>query len=128
MLLTVKREVIDRAVVITLECQSLEASNVQRVTRAVSEAMLGGERIIVDLGALQYFDVRGFAGILQWVGSGAPRAEVRLCSRSAPVRALFGLLGADAVIPLYQSREEALSTFDLEGSSARSINSNGAAA
>src|SRR5579871_4779604 len=114
MLYMVKREVIDQAVIITLECQSLESTNVPSVTRSVFQAMLGAGRIVVDLGALQYFDVRGFATILQWVGSNPQRAEVRLCSQSASVRALFELLGADAVIPLYRTREDALADFDLK--------------
>lgn len=105
---TVKREVLEGTVIVTLQIQSLEAANVQQMSRCVAQAMQGAESIVVDLGLLQYFDVRGFAAILQWARGGTSNAEVRLCSQSGAVRALFELLGADVLIPMYRTPEEAL--------------------
>jgi hypothetical protein len=68
-------------------------------------------RIIVDLGELRYFDVGGFAAILSWAGGGSQKAEVRFCSEAGTVWALFELLRARAVVPLYRSFEEALASF-----------------
>jgi len=108
---TFKRETIGQTLVITLEIQSLDAKNAQHITRRMAEAMLAGGRIIVDLGALRYFDVSGFAAILNWVGDAPRRADVRLCSQSGTIRALFELLRAQAVVPLYRSCEEAMASF-----------------
>src|ERR1700690_385310 len=108
---TFKRETIGQTLVITLEIQSLDAKNAQHITRRMAEAMLAGGRIIVDLGALRYFDVSGFAAILNWVGGAPRRAGGRLCSQAGTIRALFELLRAQAVVPLYRSCEEAMASF-----------------
>jgi anti-anti-sigma regulatory factor len=62
--------------------------------------------IVLDLGALRYFDVAGFAVILKW----AAEPAVRLCSRAKTVHALSDLLQAETVITIFQSREEALAS------------------
>ncbi len=108
---TLKRETFGPFTVITLEIQSLDARNAQQVTRCMAEAMDGGVRVIVDLGALQYFDVSGFAAILNWSSGGRQLADVRLCSQSGTIRALFELLRAQKVVPLYRSCEEAVASF-----------------
>jgi anti-anti-sigma regulatory factor len=92
--------------VITLDIQSLDVTNASDVTERLVEAMPLEAPAVVDLGALRYFDVSGFAGILKW----AARPSVRFCSRAESVHALLELLRADTVMTLYQSREEALAS------------------
>jgi anti-anti-sigma factor len=106
-----QRQVIQGNTVITLEIQSLDATNAERVTQNLAVAMRGEDRVVVDLGALQYFDVSGFAAILKWATGGLEWPDVRLCSQSGTIQALFELLGANTVIPLFQSREEAIASF-----------------
>jgi len=102
-----RREMLGGIAVITLEIPSLDASNASDVAARLAEAMPEEAPAIVDLGALRYFDLSGFAGILKW----AARPAVRLCSRSRSIHALLELLRADAVVKLYQSREEAMASF-----------------
>ena len=92
---------------ITLEIQSLDAANASYVTECLVKAMQGEGQTVVDLGALRYFDVSGFAAILKWVTGGS---EVRLCSRYGTIHALLELLQADTVVTLYQNREEAMAS------------------
>lgn len=105
-----RRETIREINVITLEIQSLDASNAAQVTACLSEAMQGEAKTVVDLGALRYFDVTGFAAILKWAAGNPKGSEVRLCSRSGNVHALLELLQADMVVVLHQSREQALAS------------------
>ena len=107
----IKTETIKDIDVITLQIESLDSANTQHVSRRVSEAMQGGGQIVVDLGALRYFDVSGFAGLLRWVAECPPGTEVRLCSGIGSIQSLFELLRANSVVPLYQSREAALASF-----------------
>jgi anti-anti-sigma factor len=107
---TFTREIIGQAIVVTLEIQSLDAQNVRHVAQSVAAAMAGADKIVVDLGALQYFDVGGFGAILIWAQGGPQKAEVRVCSRSGTIRALFELLRAQTVVPLYKNREEAMAS------------------
>ncbi|HVZ18339.1 MAG TPA: STAS domain-containing protein [Terriglobales bacterium] len=99
-------EMLGGIAVITLEVPSLDQSNASDVAARLAEAIPEEDPAIVDLGAVRYFDLSGFARILKW----AARPAVRLCSRSGSVHALLELLRADAVITLYQSREEALAS------------------
>jgi anti-anti-sigma factor len=105
------RQIVGETIVVTLKIQSLDSQNVRHVVNGVAAAMLGAERIVVDFGALQYFDVGGFGAILFWAQGGPQKAEVRMCSRSGTVRALFELLRAQTVVPLYKNREEAMASF-----------------
>jgi hypothetical protein len=73
--------------------------------------MPGADRVVVDFGALQYFDVGGFGAILFWAQGGAQNAEVRMCSGSPSIHALFELLRAQTVVPLYRTRKEAMASF-----------------
>jgi anti-anti-sigma regulatory factor len=108
---TFTREIIGQTIVVTLRIQSLDAQNVREVVRGVTAAMPGADRIVVDFGALQYFDVGGFGAILFWAQGGPQKAEVRMCSGSGTIRALFELLRAQTVVPLYKNREEAMASF-----------------
>lgn len=105
-----RREMVREINVITLEIQSLDASNAERVTACLTEVMQGEAQTVVDLGALRYFDVTGFAAILKWAAGNSTGSEVRLCSRSGNVHALLELLQADMVVPLHQSREQAVAS------------------
>ena len=109
-----RREIIGKIAVITLEIQALDASNASHVSGCLLEAMRDEAQIVVDLGALRHFDVSGFAAILKCAAGSSAGREVRLCSRSGNIRALLELLQADTVVPLYQSREEAIAS--LQGS------------
>ncbi len=102
-----RRETLWGVTVITLEIQSLDSANASYVTECLVQAMHGESQTVVDLGALRYFDVSGFAAILKWVASGS---EVRLCSGSGTIHALLELLQAETVVPLYASREEAMAS------------------
>ncbi len=102
-----RRETIRGVTTITLEIQSLDEANASYVTECLVEAMRGEAQAVVDLGALRHFDITGFAAILKWVSG---TSEVHLCSRYGTIHALLELLQADAMVPLYQSREEAIAS------------------
>jgi len=100
-------QTIQRCRVLTLMVESLTASNAREVGDCVSHAMRGAHRVLVDLGSLRYFDVRGFAAILSWA-AGREDREVCLCSESRNIHALFELLRANNMVTLFRSREQAL--------------------
>ena len=110
-----RREIIGEITVFTLETQSLDGANASHVTACLLEAMRASAKTVLDLGALRHFDVSGFAGILKCAAGGSGEREVRLCSRSGNIRALLELLQADTVVPLYQSREEAMASLQGPG-------------
>lgn len=106
-----EREVNGQAIVITLTTECIDWQNAAQVTLSINEAIAGGPRAVIDLGALRYFDVCGFAAILHWTAGGREATDVKLSSKSANVRALFELLRADTLVPLYASADEAMDSF-----------------
>jgi len=104
--------------VLTLLVESLDAGNAQKVGESVLQAMSESRRVLVDLGALHYFDVRGFAAILRWA-AGREDREVCLCSDSRNVHALFELLRAESLVTLFRSREQALEALTNRGGEIR---------
>jgi anti-anti-sigma factor len=99
-----------QVVVVTLTIQAIETENARQVTAAVMEAMRGASKVVIDLGSLCYFDISGFAAMLEWTG-GRQAGDVRVSSECGAVRALFELLRADSILPLYRSCEEAVASF-----------------
>jgi anti-anti-sigma factor len=102
------REIVRDTTVITLDIPSLDAGNVRAVSRHLAEAFQGQGKTVLDLGALRYFDVHGFAAILTWVSRSSEGLILRLCSESGTIQALFELLRADSVVSLYRNRDEAI--------------------
>lgn len=109
-----KREIIRQCTVVTIQIPSLDISNTQSVSRRVTATMRGQGQVVVDLGALRYFDLNGFAAILHWA-AGREGLEVRLCSQSGRVQALFELLSANSFVQLCRSREDAMALFRRPG-------------
>ena len=105
------KEIIRDFSVITLEIQALDISNSERVSARLEAAMKTLKHVVVDLGALRYFDVNGYATILHWA-AGSEKTNVRLCSDSGRIQALFELLSANTLVPLFQTREEAMEAFE----------------
>ena len=72
---------------ITLDIQSLDASNASDVTERLAEAMPSEAPAVVDLGALRYFDLSGFAGILKWAAEAGRQVLLALGEQTRVVRA-----------------------------------------
>ena len=93
---------------LTLAVECIDRHNAMRVGMAVTAALSAESPVLIDLGRLRYFDVRGFVAILKWIATGK---SVRLCSLDPNIHTLFELLRAHSSVPLYRTREEALASF-----------------
>jgi anti-anti-sigma regulatory factor len=98
--------------VLTMEVASLVSANICEIRRSgIFMALATNHRVVIDLAALRYFDVRGFAEILSWVAQADKAGEVRVCSESREVHALLELLRGPSFLTCYGSQQEALSSF-----------------
>ena len=93
--------------IVVLEVPSLDARNASRFGALLANAVSGESPMVMDLSELRFFDLPGFAAISKW----AVKPTVRLCSGSARVHALLELLGADTMITLFPSQDEAIASF-----------------
>lgn len=109
----IKRETRGQVVIVTLTIPTLDTENARQVAAAVREAMSGASKVVIDLGLLRYFDASGFAAMLEWTVVGRQAGDVRVTSECGAVRALFELLRADAIVPLYRSCDEAVASFRM---------------
>lgn len=97
--------------VFTVEVASLVSSNIPALRQnAILADLATSRRVVIDLGALRYFDVRGFTEILRWVAQAEDAGDVRVCSESPEVHALLELLRGPLLLTCYESRQKALSS------------------
>jgi anti-sigma B factor antagonist len=116
-----KRENCGEVTVVTLQMKTLDADNAGSFRKAFKGVAWQAERIVIDLGSLCYLDTAGFAGILQWLADVARSADVRLCSASAPARALFELVRANQAFFVYPDKQSAMASFRREVGSLKPV-------
>lgn len=95
--------------VFRLNVPFLTSSNQVECRHLIDTALLiGATCVVIDLGPLEYFDSIGFAGLLRAIARATSCCEVRLCSSSHSVHALFRLMRGSSVVNCYWSCEEAV--------------------
>ena len=83
------------------------AASLRDCLRAAEE--LTPERTIIDLTGIEFTDSSGLAVLLEAARrSFLAQREVALVSPEGPVRRLMHIAGVDAVVPVYETREQAL--------------------
>jgi anti-anti-sigma factor len=83
------------------------AASLRDCLRAAEE--LTQERTIIDLSGIEFIDSSGLAVLLEAARRSFLAArEVALVSPEGPVRRLMHIAGVDAVVPVYETRDQAL--------------------
>lgn len=104
--------VADNIVVLSLEEDSLDASNARKFRKAVEVIIDQRPRIVLDLSSVNFMDSSGLGALVacqRMVNS--RNGEFRLCTLNSSVRALFDLMRMHRVFNIHQSRDEALRSF-----------------
>jgi anti-anti-sigma regulatory factor len=95
--------------VFRLNVPFLTSSNLAECRQFFDTALpIGATCMVIDLGPLQFFDSNGFAGLVRLIARVMSSCEVRLCSSSHNVHALFQLMRGNSVLKCYWSCEEAV--------------------
>lgn len=91
---------------------SLDAGNAREFRKAVAVIIEERSRIVLDLSSVNFIDSSGLGALVACQRLMNSRAgELRLCSMSDNVRALFELMRMQRVFMVFDSREEALQSF-----------------
>lgn len=87
----------------------LDATTVSQLERALTDAQLSGNRVIViDLSDLTYVSSSGLRVLLTGRSNARKRGgEVFLCSLRPPVREVFEMVGFTAVFTIFDTLEQA---------------------
>ena len=107
----IKTERADGALIAKAEGR-IDGVNARDFEEAMKAAISSEDSVVViDLENLSYISSAGLRVILLIAKTLRKRnAELMLCSLSDPIREVFEISGFDKIIPVHQSREQALST------------------
>ncbi|BCX02634.1 MAG: anti-sigma factor antagonist [Candidatus Roseilinea sp.] len=88
----------------------LDATTISQLERALTDAQLSGDRVIViDLSDLAYISSSGLRVLLTGRSNARKRGgEVFLCSLRPPVREVFEMVGFTAVFTIFDTLEQAM--------------------
>ncbi len=90
----------------------IDGANAREFENTLSDTIREDDRnLILDLEELSYISSAGLRVILLFAKTLRKRdAEFVLCSLSDPIREVFKISGFDKIIPVHDTREEALAT------------------
>lgn len=93
----------------------LDITNLKQWKREINRLVRPGARVVLDLSKVRYVDSAACGALLSaYRGLLDVGGELRLCSVARPVRALFELVRLHRVFDVYNTREEAVRSFEVE--------------
>jgi anti-sigma B factor antagonist len=99
---------------VTLQTESLDASNTAEFKRMAGAAVESNAKVILDLASVQFIDSSGCGAILALLRQlSTVGGDLKLCSVTKPVRSLFELVRMHRILDIYNTREEAAKSFQL---------------
>ena len=107
-----KTEQVNGVSVVTVPCDTLDASNAGEFKTAAEPLIEDRAKIVFDLSRLQFVDSSGCGALLSCLrkvtGSGG---DMKLCGVQKPVRVLFELVRMHRIMDVYNTRDEALAAY-----------------
>jgi anti-sigma B factor antagonist len=105
---------LDDVTVVTVQADSLDASNATEFKRCVTATVGPKAKIILDLNRVQFIDSTGCGAILSYLRQLNPvGGDVKLCAVSRPVRSLFELVRMHKILDIFNTRDEAVKAYRL---------------
>ena len=106
MVINVERE---NGILIAQVAGRVDSANAPEFEKALSAAISEGCALVLDLKGLSYISSSGLRVLLLVAKTLRNRAaHLALCSLSGPIREVFEISGFDKIIPVHDSRAEAL--------------------
>ncbi|MCR9201179.1 MAG: STAS domain-containing protein [Planctomycetaceae bacterium] len=92
--------------------ESVDASNANDFKKELKACCESSKKVVLDLGQVQFVDSAGL-GAMVWAfrqlsGDGG---DMRICNVNGSVRALFELVRMHKLLSVFESREDALKSF-----------------
>ena len=90
----------------------LDASNSSEFKRDITPVLQGNNKVVLDLGRVRFVDSSGLGAMLSCLRQlTAKGGDLKLCSMSKQVRALFELVRMHRIFDIYGTPEEAVRAF-----------------
>ncbi len=95
--------------IFTVDEDSIESGNVKAFKQAVQPIVDDGDRVVFDMGSIEFVDSSGLGALLSIMRQLSSKGgELRICGMRKPVRALFELVRFHRILDVFNTREEAL--------------------
>lgn len=108
-----KSEKIGNVLVLEIENPTLNTGNVKDFKSEIQPYLEKEEHIILDLAQLTFVDSSGLGSFLFCLKRlNQKGGDLKLCNITKPVRVLFELVRLHQVIEIFDSREEALASYN----------------
>ena len=96
--------------IVTPMCEHLDATNYKILQEAMGDSLLSANDLLLDMGAVTFIDSTGVGELLVIRKKvHALEGKFRICDVTESVKKSFELVHLDSVIPLYETRQLALS-------------------
>jgi anti-sigma B factor antagonist len=98
--------------VVTVQSEFLDGSNIKRFKERMGEILPTVRHLLLDLHAVSFVDSSGLAAMLTCLKQmGTSGGDMKVCTITSPVRALFDLVRMNKIVQVCKTREEALAAF-----------------
>jgi len=95
-----------------VNAKSLDASNAKAFKEAIRPLLTQGARIVLDLSRIEFIDSSGLGALVSCLRQAhADGGEIKLSGLSKPARALFELVRMHRVFEVFNSSEEAVTSY-----------------
>jgi len=99
--------------VIALREDKLDAVNVKEFKDAAQALIHGRTKVVLDMTGVTFVDSSGLGALISCLRElTAKKGDFRLCGMLPKVRALFELMRMHRVFSIYESRADAVASFD----------------
>lgn len=108
----VKTEKIDNIAIVTLNGEVLDANTVSEFKNEISSILKTEQYVIFDMNQVQFVDSSGVGAILSSLRTlNSEGGDLKICSLTKPVQALFELVRMHKIFDIFNTREEAIIAF-----------------
>lgn len=98
--------------VVNFEVKALDAANAKDFKSEISEVLKNENKVLMNMGSLQFIDSSGLGAILSCLKSiSAKNGEIKLCNLSKPARIIVELVNMHKVFEIFNSVDEGLKSF-----------------
>src|SRR5438552_1392082 len=95
-----------------VNAKSLDVSNARAFKEAIKPLLTEGARIVLDLSKVEFIDSSGLGALVSCLRQAhAESGEIKLSGLSKPARALFELVRMHRVFEVFNSAEEAVTSY-----------------
>jgi anti-sigma B factor antagonist len=103
---------VDGVAVAAVPVDELDASNSTEFKRDIAPVLQSQTKLVLDLGQLRFVDSSGLGAMLSCLRQlSAKGGDLKLCSMSKQVQALFELVRMHRIFDIYNSKEDAVRAF-----------------